>query len=587
MVIVLAHWAEHLLQAFQIYVLGWPVPEARGALGYFFPWLVTSEMLHYGYALVMLVGLWLLRPGFTGVRRSELVDDGARRSSSSITSSTSCCRGRYLLGQNLFGRPVPTSIVQLWVPRVELHLFYNTIVFIPMMIAMYLPHVPAAGREQGSSSARARGTAGSAPRPDGARSVVACSLLRPRARRMRPRPIRRDAIHRRRGRSIPSPPAVGRGDRDARHASRSQRQQPVTARDAAARRTHVASGHGAGDRRRWPSAATASTRRRLQFTMAGDWVLLVTGDAAGRRDACSSNEAASRSAGVAARRRSAWTSCACPLVGRSCAGAMRAPALQLVLLLRGRRGRAARPVRPAARAAQSRDRAHVDPLARASWSSRSLVGRQSVLHRLPDDPGPRLGRRVCTPGVALAARLRGKWLGLVLLVAVLFAYELFDLWALPRATAWLVLGYFGAGARSSTSSSRARPSASTSARSASSTSSPRRVAARAAGARSRHLPLLPNVGLHQGAYTAPRSRPPRLQQRGCELGLFLPLKVGNLDCTFCLDCVHACPHDNIALITRMPGAELLEPRTPVRHRHVWRNGPISRRSRWCSRSRRC
>ena len=27
MVIVLAHWAEHLFQAFQIYVLGWPVPE--------------------------------------------------------------------------------------------------------------------------------------------------------------------------------------------------------------------------------------------------------------------------------------------------------------------------------------------------------------------------------------------------------------------------------------------------------------------------------------------------------------------------------------------------------------------------------
>jgi hypothetical protein len=34
--------------------------------------------------------------------------------------------------------------------------------------------------------------------------------------------------------------------------------------------------------------------------------------------------------------------------------------------------------------------------------------------------------------------------------------------------------------------------------------------------------------------------------------------VGNLDCTLCLDCVHACPHDNIALATRIPGAELLE-----------------------------
>ena len=30
MVIVLAHWGEHLAQAFQIYALGWPVPASRG-----------------------------------------------------------------------------------------------------------------------------------------------------------------------------------------------------------------------------------------------------------------------------------------------------------------------------------------------------------------------------------------------------------------------------------------------------------------------------------------------------------------------------------------------------------------------------
>jgi hypothetical protein len=53
---------------------------------------------------------------------------------------------------------------------------------------------------------------------------------------------------------------------------------------------------------------------------------------------------------------------------------------------------------------------------------------------------------------------------------------------------------------------------------------------------------------------------PRLVQRGCELNLFLPLKVGNMDCTFCLDCVHACPHDNIALAARLPGMELADPR---------------------------
>ena len=49
-----------------------------------------------------------------------------------------------ILGVNLLGRPMPTSLVQLWVPRVELHLFYNTIVFIPMVIAMYYHLFPPA-----------------------------------------------------------------------------------------------------------------------------------------------------------------------------------------------------------------------------------------------------------------------------------------------------------------------------------------------------------------------------------------------------------------------------------------------------------
>jgi hypothetical protein len=39
---------------------------------------------------------------------------------------------------------VPTSLIQLWIPRVELHLFYNTIVFIPMVIGMYYHLFPPA-----------------------------------------------------------------------------------------------------------------------------------------------------------------------------------------------------------------------------------------------------------------------------------------------------------------------------------------------------------------------------------------------------------------------------------------------------------
>jgi hypothetical protein len=34
-----------------------------------------------------------------------------------------------------------------------------------------------------------------------------------------------------------------------------------------------------------------------------------------------------------------------------------------------------------------------------------------------------------------------------------------------------------------------------------------------------------------------------------------------MDCTFCLDCVQACPHDNIALAARAPASELLDDRS--------------------------
>ena len=160
MVIVLAHWAEHLLQAFQIYALGWPVPEARGLVGYYYPWLIKSETLHYGYALVMLAGLWLFRPGFTGVKDRQwwtaaLVIQFFHHIEHFLLIAQST------LGHNLLGRPVPTSIIQLWVPRVELHLFYNTIVFIPMTIGMYYhmfpPKEEAAGRSMQCTCAWDRG----------------------------------------------------------------------------------------------------------------------------------------------------------------------------------------------------------------------------------------------------------------------------------------------------------------------------------------------------------------------------------------------------------------------------------------------
>jgi hypothetical protein len=45
-----------------------------------------------------------------------------------------------------FGGTVPTSIGQIWIPRIELHLIYNMLVFIPMVVAMFY-HVYPPARE--------------------------------------------------------------------------------------------------------------------------------------------------------------------------------------------------------------------------------------------------------------------------------------------------------------------------------------------------------------------------------------------------------------------------------------------------------
>ena len=138
--VVVAHWAEHLVQAYQIWVLGRPRPAARGVLGQVFPWLVTSEWLHYGYAVVMLVGLLLLRPGFVGSARTWWTVALVIQFWHHIEHLLLLIQAQ--TGVFFFGASVPTSVAQVFVPRVELHLFYNSIVFIPMMIAVYLHKRP-------------------------------------------------------------------------------------------------------------------------------------------------------------------------------------------------------------------------------------------------------------------------------------------------------------------------------------------------------------------------------------------------------------------------------------------------------------
>jgi len=136
MAVVLAHWAEHLVQAYQIWALGWARPQARGVLGMPYPWLVSSEWLHYGYAIVMLIGLFLLRPGFVGRAKTWWTVALAIQFWHHIEHLLLLLQVQ--MGFLLPGAAGPSSLVQLVVPRVELHLFYNSIVFIPMIVAMYL-----------------------------------------------------------------------------------------------------------------------------------------------------------------------------------------------------------------------------------------------------------------------------------------------------------------------------------------------------------------------------------------------------------------------------------------------------------------
>ncbi|GAA0987226.1 MULTISPECIES: hypothetical protein [Nocardiopsidaceae] len=156
MAVVVAHWAEHLVQAAQIYVLDWPVPEARGVLGIPFPWLVTSEWMHYGYALIMLVGLFLLLPGFSGRSRSWWLASLWIQVWHHLEHLLLLLQA--LSGSHLGGGAAPMSLIQFVVPRVELHLLYNALVFAPMVVAMYLHTHPrpdeAAAMSCGCAAAR-------------------------------------------------------------------------------------------------------------------------------------------------------------------------------------------------------------------------------------------------------------------------------------------------------------------------------------------------------------------------------------------------------------------------------------------------
>ncbi len=158
-----------------------------------------------------------------------------------------------------------------------------------------------------------------------------------------------------------------------------------------------------------------------------------------------------------------------------------------------------------------------------------------------------LGRKVLPANRKWPRMLRNKWTACAVFTAYLWVYEAFALWDSPWMTAWLIAGYF-LGAlvidgvfRGASFCKYVCPIGQY--HFVISALSPREIAWKS-----------PEVCKSCKTFDCIKGN---ATARGCELDLFVPKKVGNFDCTLCLDCVKACPHDNIVLKSVMPGVTLL------------------------------
>lgn len=197
--------------------------------------------------------------------------------------------------------------------------------------------------------------------------------------------------------------------------------------------------------------------------------------------------------------------------------------------------------------------------------------------------------------------LRNKYLVLGLTALFLFSYEHFSLWASPWLTAWLIIGYF-AGAlvvdavfpagtfckyvcplgNFNFALSGASPTQITAIDQNVCTSCEGKYClngrvetptsrAPLFGNRADHVLL--ELPMAQGAVVSGISTLDSgllsIRSRtfgsfpGCETDLFVPAIQSNTDCTLCLNCARACPHDNVALEVRSPTreAEALRPKS--------------------------
>ena len=194
-----------------------------------------------------------------------------------------------------------------------------------------------------------------------------------------------------------------------------------------------------------------------------------------------------------------------------------------------------------------------------------------------------LGKRLAIRGRRFPKFLRGKWLAAGGLFTLFFLYEYLDLWASPLLTAWVIVFYFVASfaleafftesafckyvcplgtfnfvysAISPTQIGVRDPN----------------VCASCAGKEcvNGSFRLQPTIRIDQIPIMGSTNTQPVTVTHspqgtlGCGTLLYAPQIQSNMDCTFCLDCVRACPHDNASLFTRTPARELSQGTLPKR-----------------------
>lgn len=186
-----------------------------------------------------------------------------------------------------------------------------------------------------------------------------------------------------------------------------------------------------------------------------------------------------------------------------------------------------------------------------------------------------LAKRLSNRGRRFPRVLRGKWLAIAGLFGLFFAYEWLDMWSSPALTAWVIVAYFVTAfvleALFSESPFCKYICPLGSFNFVYSTVSPLQITVRDGGVcktcvgkecingsySPQPVVLIDQIGIN-GAPDVTHEHHPR-GTLGCGTLLFAPQIQSNLDCTFCLDCARACPHDNVALSSRAPGAELIRP----------------------------